>query len=126
VDRMILRAIAKLSVRSGHEAALSRALERLSVKSLGRTRFLLRLELEEVLRMREFYHWLKRPKRPLPVKATLFRCMRQGVSPDLGWSALFSGLSVVPITGGHLDMLIEPHLAKNRPLIEDAFLASAA
>jgi thioesterase domain-containing protein/acyl-CoA synthetase (AMP-forming)/AMP-acid ligase II/acyl carrier protein len=126
VDRMILRAIAKLFVRSGHEAALSRALERLSVKSLGRTRFLLRLELEEVLRMREFYHWLKRPKRPLPVKATLFRCMRQGVSPDLGWSALFSGLSVVPITGGHLDMLIEPHLAKNRPLIEDAFLASAA
>jgi thioesterase domain-containing protein/acyl-CoA synthetase (AMP-forming)/AMP-acid ligase II len=125
VDRMILRTIAKISVRSGHEAALSRALERLDFKRLARARFLLRLELEEVLRMREFYHWLTRPKRPLPVKATLFRCKRQGVSLDLGWNALFSGLSVVPITGGHLDMLIEPHLEKNRPLIEGAFLASA-
>jgi thioesterase domain-containing protein/acyl carrier protein len=125
VDRMILRAIAKISVRSGYEAALSRAVERLNSKGLARARFLLRLELEEVLRMREFYHWLKRPKVPLPVKATLFRCKREGVSLDLGWSALFAGLSVVPITGGHLDMLIEPHLEKNRPLIEEAFLASA-
>jgi acyl-CoA synthetase (AMP-forming)/AMP-acid ligase II/thioesterase domain-containing protein len=125
VDRMILRAVAKICVRAGHEAALSGAVERLKFKSLARARFLLRLELEEVLRMREFYRWLKRPKAPLNVKATLFRCLRQGVSADLGWSALFSGLSVVPITGGHLDMLIEPHLAKNRPMIEEAFVASA-
>lgn len=124
IDRMMLRAVAKIFARFGAEARLASGIERLTWKILARPRFILRLELEEVLRMRAFDHWLRQPKTALPIAATLFRCRRPGVPSDLGWAELFDDLNVVPIVGGHLDMLIEPHLAQNRPLIEQAFLAS--
>jgi thioesterase domain-containing protein/acyl-coenzyme A synthetase/AMP-(fatty) acid ligase len=124
IDRMMLRAVAKLAAKLGAEPLLARCIDRLKWRKLARTRFILRLELEEILRMRAFAHWLGQPKTALPITATLFRCRRTGVPSDLGWGELVAGLSVVPIAGGHLDMLIEPHLSHNRPLIERAFLAS--
>ncbi|GAU86626.1 AMP-binding protein [Bosea sp. BIWAKO-01] len=124
IDRMMLRAVAKIFARFGAEARLARGIERLKWEILARPRFILRLELEEVLRMRAFHHWREKPKTALPIAATLFRCCRPGAPSDLGWGELFTDLNVVPIAGGHLDMLIEPHLAHNRPLIEHAFLAS--
>ncbi|MGX5830127.1 AMP-binding protein [Mesorhizobium sp. 43Arga] len=124
MDRMMLRAIAKIFANLGAEALLARGIDRLKWKTLARTRFILRLELEEILRMRAFGRWVGQPKTALPIVATLFRCRRTGVPPDLGWSKFFAGLNVVPIVGGHLDMLVEPHLSHNRPLIERAFLAS--
>ncbi len=124
IDRMMLRAVAKIFARFGAEARLASGIERVKWEILARPRFILRLELEEVLRMRAFDDWLGQPKAALPIAATLFRCRRPGVPSDLGWHELFADLNVVPIVGGHLDMLIEPHLAQNRPLIEHAFLAS--
>lgn len=124
IDRMMLRALAKIFANLGAEALLARGIDRLKWKSLARIRFILRLELEEILRMRAFGQWLGQPKTALPIIATLFRCPRTGFPSDLGWSKFFAGLNVVPIVGGHLDMLVEPHLSHNRPLIESAFLAS--
>ncbi|UVK44018.1 AMP-binding protein [Mesorhizobium sp. AR07] len=126
VDRMILRALAKIFARLGAEALLARGIDRLKWRAFARTRFILRLELEEILRMRAFGQWLVQPKTALPITATLFRCRRTGVPSDLGWGAFFAGLNIVPIVGGHLDMLIEPHLSHNRPLIEGAFLVSGS
>ncbi|WP_214473692.1 AMP-binding protein [Mesorhizobium sp. dw_380] len=126
VDRMLLRALAKACARFGAEALLARGIDRLKWTALARIRFILRLELEEILRMRAFAQWLAQPKTALPITATLFRCRRKGIPTDLGWSAFFAGLSIVPIVGGHLDMLVEPYLTHNRPLIERAFLASGA
>ncbi|WP_292865848.1 AMP-binding protein [Mesorhizobium sp.] len=126
VDRMLLRALAKTFANFGAEAVLARGIEGLRWKAFARMRFILRLELEEILRMRAFGQWLAQPKTTLPIPATLFRCRRKGIPTDLGWSAFVSGLSIVPIVGGHLDMLIEPHLSHNRPLIERAFLGSGA
>ncbi|WEK49007.1 MAG: AMP-binding protein [Candidatus Kaistia colombiensis] len=123
-DRLLCRAVAKLCVRQGQEAWLARCIDRLTWSPLARARFLLRLELEDVLRMQAFWRWLAHPRSPLPMAATLFRCDRQHLPADLGWSKLFAHLDVVSIAGGHLDMLVEPHLAHNRPLIADAFLAA--
>lgn len=124
IDRMMLRSVAKFFVRLGAEARLARGIDRLTWTFLARARFILRLELEEILRMRAFADWLGQPRAALPIAATLFRCRRTGVPSDLGWRELFADLNLVPIAGGHLDMLIEPHLSHNRPLIERAFLAS--
>jgi len=124
VDRMILRALAKLFAQFGAEALLARGIDWLKWRSFARTRFILRLELEEVLRMRAFGQWLAQPKPTLPITATLFRCRRTGVPSDLGWSAFVTGLNIIPIVGGHLDMLVEPYLSHNRPLIEKAFVVS--
>lgn len=126
VDRMILRALAKLFAQFGAEALLARGIDRLTWRAFARVRFILRLELEEILRMRAFDQWLAQPKTVLPITAILFRCKRTGVPADLGWSAFLAGVSIVPIAGGHLDMLIEPYLRHNRPLIEGAFLESGA
>ncbi|TPK72892.1 AMP-binding protein [Mesorhizobium sp. B2-4-17] len=125
-DRMMLRALAKAFARFGAEALLARGIDWLKWRAFARVRFILRLELEEILRMRAFGQWLAQPKTALPITATLFRCRRTGVPTDLGWSAFFADLSIVPILGGHLDMLIEPYLSHNRPLIERAFLVSGA
>jgi acyl-coenzyme A synthetase/AMP-(fatty) acid ligase/thioesterase domain-containing protein len=120
IDRLLWRAIAKTCVRFGQEVWLARCIGLMTWRSLAQARFLLRLELEDILRMRAFWRWLKRPQSRLTVTATLFRCNRQHLSPDLGWGKLLSHLEVVPIAGGHLDMLIEPHLGLNRPLIAHA------
>ncbi|BCG82370.1 AMP-binding protein [Mesorhizobium sp. 113-3-3] len=126
VDRMILRALAKLFAQFGAEAVLARGIDWLKWRSFARIRFILRLELEEILRMRAFGQWLAQPKPALPITATLFRCRRTGVPSDLGWSAFVTGLNIIPIVGGHLDMLVEPYLSHNRPLIERAFVVSGA
>ncbi|WP_246678795.1 non-ribosomal peptide synthetase [Mesorhizobium sp. B2-4-17] len=124
IGRMMLRAIAKAFAKLSAEALLARGIDRLKLRTLARTRFILRLELEEILRMRAFGQWLRQTKTALPITATLFRCRRIGARPDLGWGQFFAGLNVVPIVGGHLDMLIEPHLTHNRPLIERTFVSS--
>lgn len=126
VDRMTLRALAKLFAQFGAEAVLARGIDWLKWRAFARTRFILRLELEEILRMRAFGQWLARPKPALPITATVFRCRRKGVPADLGWSAFVADLNIIPIVGGHLDMLIEPYLSHNRPLIERAFLVRGA
>jgi len=38
----------------------------------------------------------------------------------LGWDSALAHLDVVPIMGNHIDLVIEPNLATNRPLIETA------
>ncbi|ODT31812.1 MAG: AMP-dependent synthetase [Kaistia sp. SCN 65-12] len=124
LDRLLCRAIAKVCVRKGREAWLAGRIERMTWKPLARPRFLLRLELEDVLRMQAFWRWLSHPRTPLPIAATVFRCDRQHLAADLGWGKLFTSLDVVSIAGGHLDMLVAPHLAHNRPLIARALLAA--
>lgn len=124
IDRMLLRTCAKIFARFGAEMSLARVIDRLDGPRTARMRFILKLELEEVLRMRAFAEWLRQQRKPLPVSAVLFRCERRGMPMDLGWSNLFKELTVVPIAGGHLDMLVEPFLARNRPLIEQALQAS--
>jgi len=121
-DRLLCRAIAKACVRYGHEAWLANCLERLAWYPLARARFLLRLELEDVLRMQAFWRWLAQPKPLLPITATLFRCDRRHLSSDLGWGSFFDRLDIISIVGGHLDMLVDPHLGCNRPLIVRAFV----
>ncbi|MFX5587143.1 hypothetical protein ABTE16_20590, partial [Acinetobacter baumannii] len=73
-------------------------------RHLPATHFMLRLELEEILRMRAFGGWIRTAKPKLAVTGTLFRCHRSG-PPDLGWNALFNAVDVVPIAGGHLDLV---------------------
>ena len=48
------------------------------------------------------------------------------VTPRLGWDSLFEELDVIPIAGGHLDLVVEPHLSINRPVIERAIGASCS
>jgi acyl-coenzyme A synthetase/AMP-(fatty) acid ligase/thioesterase domain-containing protein/acyl carrier protein len=124
IDRMLLRTCAKIFARFGAEMSLARIIDRLEGPRTARMRFILKLELEEVLRMRAFAEWLGQQRKPLPVAAVLFRCERRGMPIDLGWNNLFKKLTVVPIVGGHLDMLVEPYLAQNRPLIEQALRSS--
>ncbi|WP_245469686.1 hypothetical protein, partial [Mesorhizobium sp. M7A.F.Ca.MR.362.00.0.0] len=50
----------------------------------------------------------------------LFRCARPGMPLALGWDRAFVHLDVIPIAGTHIDMVVEPHLTINRPLIENA------
>jgi thioesterase domain-containing protein len=40
--------------------------------------------------------------------------------------SLFAQLDVIPIVGGHLDLVVEPHLAINRPVIERAIASSCS
>ena len=124
IDRMMLRAIAKVALRLRVERLLARVIKHLKWQRVGRIRFILCLELEEVLRMRAFGGWVRQPKARLPLTAILFRCERKGMSPELGWNKLIDKLNVVAVAGGHLDLLVEPHLIHNRPIIQRAFLAS--
>ncbi len=127
VYRMFCRAVAKGIARFSWEVRFAALLDRNWRGRLAGTHFMLKLELEEVLRMRAFGDWRDepKPKPKLPIAATLFRCNRTGASPDLGWRALFEELEIVPIAGGHLDLMIEPSLAWNRPLIAGALAASS-
>ena len=125
LDRLLCRSAAKMFVRLRREAWLAEGIERMTSPFLAKMRFLLRLELEDVLRMRAFWRWIAPPKSRLAITATLFRCDRQHMSHDLGWSRLFDRLDVISIAGGHLDMLIDPYLDHNRPLIRKAFVAEA-
>ena len=123
VYRLLCRAVAKCVARSHWEARFCRFLDAPILRKFATTRFMLRLELEETLRMRAFGRWVARPKRPLPIAGTIFRCSRRG-TPSLGWDRLFAKVDVIPIAGGHLDLVIEPHLTVNGPLIKQAIISS--
>jgi thioesterase domain-containing protein/acyl carrier protein len=119
-SRMACRVLAKGTVAMGCEAYLARFLDRYSRRKFDPTCFRIKLELQEVLRSRAFFQWLAGPKPALPISGTLFRCDREGVPQSLGWDCTFANLDVIRIAGGHLDLVVEPHLATNRPLIEKA------
>ena len=119
-SRMACRVLAKGTVAMGFEAGLAWLLDRYSRRKFDATCFRIKLELQEVLRSRAFFQWLAGPKPALPITGTLFRCEREGVPQSLGWDCTFASLDVIRIAGGHLDLVVEPHLATNRPLIEKA------
>jgi acyl-CoA synthetase (AMP-forming)/AMP-acid ligase II/thioesterase domain-containing protein len=122
--RMFCRTVAKCVVRLGWEAKFCRIIDGKMWRHLASTRFMLKLELEEILRMQEFGRWRARPKSRLPITGTLFLCNRRGLPAHLGWDSLFTQLDVIPIAGGHLDLVVEPHLSVNRPVIERAIASS--
>ena len=126
IYRMFCRSVAKLTARMGQEVRFCRLVDAMTWSGLANTRFMLKLELEELLRMRAFGRWLSDTKPRLPIKGTVFACHRPGVTPRLGWDALFENLDVIPIAGGHLDLVVEPHLSVNRPVIERAIAASSS
>jgi thioesterase domain-containing protein len=76
--------------------------------------------------MRAFGHWLARPNPRLPITGTLFLCNRRGLPAHPGWNSQFSQLDVVPIAGGHLDLVVDPHLSVNLPVIERAIASSCS
>jgi acyl-CoA synthetase (AMP-forming)/AMP-acid ligase II/thioesterase domain-containing protein len=122
--RMLCRAMAKCVVRLGYEVQFCRIIDANSWAHLASTRFMLRLELEEILRMQAFGRWMASSKRRLPITGTLFLCTRRGLQRDLGWGSLFEHLDAIPIAGGHLDLVVEPHLPINLPVIERAVVSS--
>ena len=104
----------------GYEAQVARMLDRYAQDKFNATSFRAKLELQEVLRARAFWQWLQMPKPTLPITGTLFRCARPGMPRAIGWDSAFADLDVIPIVGSHIDMVSEPHVASNRPLIEAA------
>ncbi len=74
--------------------------------------------------MQAFDHWRSVCKPRLPITGTIFACNRRSSAATLGWDALFAKLDVIPIAGGHLDLVVEPHLAVNLPVIQRAVAAS--
>ncbi|WP_342634307.1 AMP-binding protein [Mesorhizobium hawassense] len=120
--RVACRALAKITVRMGHETRLANAIDRYTDGQFNGACFRIKLELQEVLRAQAFYRWLEEPKAALPIHGTLFRCARPGMSLAIGWDRVFSDLQVVPVVGSHIDLVVEPHVASNRPLIEKAIL----
>jgi thioesterase domain-containing protein len=54
----------------------------------------------------------------------VFACNRGSAQAHLGWDSLFADVDVIPIAGGHLDLVIDPHLSVNRPVIERAIASS--
>jgi acyl-CoA synthetase (AMP-forming)/AMP-acid ligase II/thioesterase domain-containing protein/acyl carrier protein len=122
--RMLCRTVAKCVVRLHWEVEFCRILDAWSPAHLAATRFILKLELEEILRMQEFGRWRASTKNRLPITGTLFLCNRRGLPAHLGWESLFTTLDVIPIAGGHLDLVVEPHLSVNRPVIERAIASS--
>jgi thioesterase domain-containing protein len=121
-QRVACRALAKFAVRLGHEVRLASAIDRYTEGQFNGACFRIKLELQEVLRARAFFRWLEEPKPALPIQGTLFRCARPGMSRAIGWDRVFRDLQVVPIVGTHIDLVVEPHVATNRPLIEKAVL----
>lgn len=119
-SRMVCRALAKATAAMGYEARLAGMIDRHTKAKFNATCFRIQLELQEVLRSRAYFQWLSEPKPQLPLAGTLFRCHREGMTRDLGWARALAGVDVIPIAGGHLDLVMEPHLAANRPLIEKA------
>lgn len=126
VSRVACRALAKVAVAIGCEVRLASIVDRHSRRKFDATYFRIKLELQEVLRSRAFYQWLAGPKPALPITGTLFRCDRKAVPLSLGWDRLFANLDVIPIAGSHLDLIAEPHLTTNRPLIEKAIAQACA
>ena len=124
--RMACRGIAKIAARLGCEGLLARMVDRKGNSQFNATRFRITLELQEVLRSRAFFRWLDQPKASLPLTATLFRCARKDMPQHLGWDGLFARLDVVAIDGGHIDLIMQPHLTRNHPLIEAAVVRSYA
>jgi thioesterase domain-containing protein len=124
VHRMFCRSIAKCVARLGLEAKFSRLLEAGFWRHLPESRFIVRLELEEILRMQEFNRWRAGPKKRLPITGTIFSCNRRSSPAHLGWEPLFAHLDIIPIAGGHLDLVIEPHLTINLPVIKRAVASS--
>ncbi len=120
VRRVVCRVVAKSAAWLGSEERFARFLQRSLWQLFPDTRFMLRLELDEVLRMRAFVRWVAQPKPHLPITGTLFACRRKGAPASLGWDRVFARLDIVPIVGGHLDLVVEPHIAINRPLVERA------
>jgi thioesterase domain-containing protein len=119
-SRMACRVLAKVTVAIRCEAYVAWLLDRYSRRKFDAICFRIRLELQEVLRSRAFFQWLAGPKPTLPITGTLFRCDREGAPQSLGWDCTFASLEVIRIAGSHLDLVVEPHLATNRPLIEAA------
>lgn len=120
ISRITCRALAKVTAAIGGEAPLAWMLDRYTRGKFNATCFRIRLELQEVLRSRAFFQWLAWPKPSLPIGATLFRCNREGVPQSLGWDCIFASLNVIPIAGTHFELVAEPYLATNLPLIESA------
>jgi thioesterase domain-containing protein len=123
-SRMACRFIAKVAVRLGLEGPLARFLDGRSNGEFDANLFRMRSELQECLRARAFFQWLAEPKQPLPIAATLFRCNREKMPLSLGWDRIFESLEVIPVAGAHVDLVMEPHLSVNRPLIEKAVAES--
>lgn len=123
-SRMACRALAKITVAMGCEARLAWLIERYTRGKFNATCFRIKLELQEVMRARAFFAWLAGPRQALPITGTLFRCDRKGLPQALGWDSAFASLVVVPIAGGHIDLVVEPHLATNHPLIQAAVAQS--
>jgi acyl-coenzyme A synthetase/AMP-(fatty) acid ligase/thioesterase domain-containing protein len=126
VYRMLCRAVARAIVRGGREQRVPALLDWPLWRRAPATHFMLKLESEELLRMRAFGAWVTKSKARLPIKGTLFVCNRSGLPHGLGWPSLFESLDVIPVAGGHLDMLVEPYLPINRPVIERTIAASCA
>jgi thioesterase domain-containing protein len=124
--RMACRGLAKIAARFGCEALLARMVDRKGNNQFNATRFRITLELQEVLRSRAFFRWLDQPKADLPLTATLFRCARKDMPQHLGWDGMFARLDVIAIDGGHIDLIMQPHLTRNHPLIEEAVVRSYA
>ncbi|WP_352734711.1 AMP-binding protein [Mesorhizobium sp. M0460] len=119
-SRVACRALAKVAVKMHCESRLAGFLDRYAEGQFNPTSFRTKLELQEVLRARAFFQWLTEPRPILPITGTLFRCARPGMPLALGWDRAFVHLNVIPIAGTHIDMVVEPHLTVNRPLIENA------
>ncbi len=119
-NRMACRALAKAIVRWGYEQQFARMLDRYAQGKFNATSFRAKLELQEVLRAKAFFQWLQAPRPRLPITGTLFRCARPGMPRDIGWGSAFANLDVIPIVGSHIDMVSEPNVGSNRPLIEAA------
>ncbi|MER8766221.1 AMP-binding protein [Mesorhizobium sp. M0323] len=118
--RMACRALAKVAVAMKREAQLVQFLDRFAQGQFNATSFRTKLELQEVLRAQAFFQWVAEPKPALPITGTLFRCARPGMPLAIGWDSVFAHLDVIPIVGSHIDLVVEPHLTTNRPLIEKA------
>ncbi|OAF10685.1 hypothetical protein AYJ54_10470 [Bradyrhizobium centrolobii] len=119
-SRMVCRALAKVTVAMGREAVLARMIDRHAKRQFNLTLFRLKQELQEVLRAKAYFRWLAEPRSMLPIPAILFRCKRKKMPQDLGWSHAFAQVDVVPSAGSHTDLVMQPHLAINGPLIEMA------
>jgi len=120
--RTACRALAKVTVAIGCEARLAQFIERYRKRKFGATYLRIKLELQEVLRSRAFFAWLAAPKVALPIAATVFCCDRDGGPQSLGWDRAFASVDVIRIAGGHVDLVVEPHLRTNSVLIQKALV----
>lgn len=107
------------------QAAVTRPLLKPLVNLLLRARtlmparwvFMIDRHLTEVLFHDLHERWVRSTPHPLlGVPAVLFRSdeQRPGAPSDLGWRARLLQLAIVPVTGDHSTMLLEPHVAPLR------------